>query len=75
MRGSLIVAAVIPLAVLTAFIGLSLCGLPANLISLGAGSQDLGLGSAGTIILTLLIAIVGLAQLKILSFGSKEERA
>ena len=45
------------------------------LISLGGGTQDLGLGSAGTIILTAVIAIVGVAQLKILSFGSREERA
>ena len=45
------------------------------LISLGQGTQDLGLGSAGTIILTLLIAIVGIAQLKIFSFRGKEERA
>jgi multiple sugar transport system permease protein len=45
------------------------------LISLGGGTQDLGLGSAGTIILTIVIAIVGVAQLKILSFGSKEESA
>jgi multiple sugar transport system permease protein len=45
------------------------------LISLGGGTQDLGLGSAGTIILTAVIAIVGVAQLKILSFGNREERA
>ncbi len=45
------------------------------LISLGGGTQDLGLGSAGTIILTAVIAIVGVAQLKILSFGFREERA
>jgi multiple sugar transport system permease protein len=45
------------------------------LISLGQGSQDLGLGSAGTIILTLVIAVFGLVQLKILSRGSQEERA
>jgi multiple sugar transport system permease protein len=45
------------------------------LISLGGGTQDLGLGSAGTIILTIVIAIFGIAQLKILSRGSAEERA
>ncbi|GAA2109849.1 sugar ABC transporter permease [Microlunatus panaciterrae] len=43
------------------------------LISLGGGTQDLGLGSAGTIILTVLIAVIGLAQLKIVSLRSKEE--
>ena len=46
------------------------------LISLGGGTQDLGLGSAGTIILTLVIALFGLAQLKLVSLtGGKEERA
>ena len=45
------------------------------LISLGGGTQDLGLGSAGTIILTLVIAVFGVAQLKLASIGSKEERA
>lgn len=45
------------------------------LISLGGGTQDLGLGSAGTIILTLVIALVGLAQLKISSLGGKEDRS
>jgi multiple sugar transport system permease protein len=45
------------------------------LISLGGGTQDLGLGSAGTIILTLVIAAVGLAQLRISALGSREERS
>ncbi|MBA3529533.1 MAG: sugar ABC transporter permease [Propionibacteriaceae bacterium] len=45
------------------------------LISLGGGTQDLGLGSAGTIILTLVIALVGLAQIKILSVGARKEAA
>ena len=45
------------------------------LISLGGGTQDLGLGSAGTIILTLVIAAVGLAQLKITSRGSAADRS
>jgi multiple sugar transport system permease protein len=45
------------------------------LISLGGGTQDLGLGSAGTIILTLVIAVVGLAQLRISALGSREERS
>ncbi len=49
VRGSLIVAAVIPLAVLTAFIGLSLCRLPANLISLGA--VDFGILLDGAVVL------------------------
>jgi hypothetical protein len=33
------------------------------------------LGSAGTIILTLVIAAVGLAQLRISALGSREERS
>jgi multiple sugar transport system permease protein len=45
------------------------------LISLGGGTQDLGLGSAGTIILTLVIAAVGLARLKITSRGSAADRS
>ncbi len=45
------------------------------LISLGGGSQDLGLGSAGTIILTAVVVIIGVVQLKIFSIGGREERA
>ena len=41
------------------------------LISLGQGSQDLGLGSAGTVILTLVVAIVGLIQVKAFGFGDQ----
>src|SRR3954469_15516923 len=45
------------------------------LISLGGGTQDLGLGSAGTIILTAVVAVVGVVQLKIFSVGGAEDRA
>lgn len=45
------------------------------LISLGGGTQDLGLGSAGTIILTAVVALVGAVQLKIFSVGGAEDRA
>jgi multiple sugar transport system permease protein len=45
------------------------------LISLGGGSQDLGLGSAGTIILTAVVVVIGVVQLKIFSVGGREERA
>ena len=44
------------------------------LISLGGGTQDLGVGSAGTIILTVVIAIVGLAQLVLLSRPGRKDR-
>ncbi len=44
------------------------------LISLGGGTQDLGLGSAGTIILTIVIAIFGLGQLKLSTIGTKADR-
>jgi len=37
------------------------------LISLGGGAQDLGVGSAGTVILTVVIAIFSLIQLGIMS--------
>jgi len=49
LRCSLIVASVIPLALLTAFIGLSFIGLPANLISMGA--IDFGILVDGAVVL------------------------
>lgn len=36
------------------------------LVSLGQGSQDLGIGSAGTVILTLVVAVLGVLQLRLL---------
>ena len=45
------------------------------LISLGGGSQDLGLGSAGTIILTTVVVVIGVIQLRIFSVGGAEDRA
>ncbi len=45
------------------------------LVSLGQGSQDLGLGSAGTVILTLVVALVGLAQISIVNRRGAQERA
>ena len=48
-RGSLIVAAVIPLALLGAFIGLYVLGMPANLISMGA--IDFGILVDGAVVL------------------------
>ncbi|HEY5821089.1 MAG TPA: sugar ABC transporter permease [Propionibacteriaceae bacterium] len=44
------------------------------LVSLGQGSQDLGLGSAGTVILTLVVALVGLIQVKIFGFTAREPK-
>jgi cobalt-zinc-cadmium resistance protein CzcA len=49
IRGALIVTAVIPLALLVAFAGLYLLGLPANLISMGA--IDFGILVDGAVIL------------------------
>jgi cobalt-zinc-cadmium resistance protein CzcA len=49
IRCSLIVASVIPLALLTAFIGLQLIHLPANLISMGA--VDFGILVDGAVVL------------------------
>ena len=48
VRGPLIVASVIPIALLTAFLGLRLRGMPANLISLGA--IDFGILIDGAVI-------------------------
>lgn len=44
------------------------------LISLGQGSQDLGLGSAGTVILTLVVAIIGLIQVSVFGFTPRDEK-
>lgn len=49
LRASLIVAAIIPLSLLTAFTGLYFLGLPANLISMGA--IDFGILVDGAVIL------------------------
>jgi cobalt-zinc-cadmium resistance protein CzcA len=49
IRGSLVVASVIPLALLTAFAGLYLIDLPANLISMGA--IDFGILVDGAVVL------------------------
>lgn len=49
IRGSLIVAAVIPLSLLVAFIGLHWLGMPANLISMGA--IDFGIMVDGAVVL------------------------
>lgn len=49
VRGSLAVAVVIPLSLLSAFIGLSALGLPANLISMGA--IDFGILVDGAVVL------------------------
>jgi cobalt-zinc-cadmium resistance protein CzcA len=49
LRGALIVGVVIPLSILTAFIGLHAIGLPANLISMGA--IDFGILVDGAVIL------------------------
>jgi heavy metal efflux system protein len=50
VRGSIIVATIIPLSLLSAFIGLHLLGLPANLISMGA--IDFGIIVDAAVILT-----------------------
>ncbi|XAH25874.1 CusA/CzcA family heavy metal efflux RND transporter [Xylophilus sp. GW821-FHT01B05] len=50
VRGSLIVATVIPMSLLVAFIGLYLLGMPANLISMGA--IDFGIIVDGAVVLT-----------------------
>jgi cobalt-zinc-cadmium resistance protein CzcA len=49
LRGSLIVATVIPMSLLAAFVGLHLLGMPANLISLGA--IDFGIIVDGAVVL------------------------
>ncbi|SEQ11396.1 carbohydrate ABC transporter permease [Microlunatus flavus] len=42
------------------------------LVSLGQGTQDLGVGSAGTVILTIVVALLGLGQLRALR-GRKDD--
>jgi len=60
LRGSLIVATVIPLSLMVAFIGLYLLGMPANLISMGA--IDFGIIVDGAVVLTE--AIIHKARLR-----------
>ncbi|GAA4339550.1 CusA/CzcA family heavy metal efflux RND transporter [Pigmentiphaga soli] len=60
LRGSLIVAVVIPLALLVAFIGLHFLNMPANLISMGA--IDFGIIVDGAVVLTE--AIIHKARLR-----------
>ncbi len=60
LRGSLIVAVVIPLSLLVAFIGLHAVGMPANLISMGA--IDFGIIVDGAVVLTE--AIIHKARLR-----------
>ncbi|MEK7947770.1 CusA/CzcA family heavy metal efflux RND transporter [Pigmentiphaga sp. YJ18] len=60
LRGSLIVAVVIPLSLLVAFIGLHFLGMPANLISMGA--IDFGIIVDGAVVLTE--AIIHKARLR-----------
>ena len=66
---------VLPLAK-PGFIGAGLVVLTLSLTDfaipaiLGGGSQDLGLGSAGTLILTVVILAFGLVQNRLLSIGS-----
>ncbi len=50
VRAALITACVIPVAILTAFIGLNLLGVPANLLSLGA--LDFGILVDGAVVMT-----------------------
>lgn len=60
LRGSLIVAVVIPLSLLVAFVGLHFLGMPANLISMGA--IDFGIIVDGAVVLTE--AIIHKARLR-----------
>jgi cobalt-zinc-cadmium resistance protein CzcA len=60
LRCSLIVASVIPLALLTAFIGLRLIGLPANLISMGA--IDFGILVDGAVVLVESVLLATAAR-------------
>ena len=61
LRAALIVAAIIPLALLATFIGLTLVGIPANLLSLGA--MDFGIIVDGAVIVVENI-VRKLAELK-----------
>ena len=42
------------------------------LVSLGQGTQDLGIGSAGTVILTLAVGLIGVLQVRIFGFTARE---
>ncbi len=63
LRAALIVAAIIPLALLATFLGLSFVGIPANLLSLGA--MDFGIIVDGAVIIVENIVF----RLSLLSAG------
>ncbi|MCL7714653.1 efflux RND transporter permease subunit [Stenotrophomonas mori] len=67
-RAALIVAAMMPLALLSTFLGLTLWGVPANLLSLGA--MDFGIIIDGAVIVTEHIV----ARLALLPPGSDRRR-
>ena len=56
-RAAMVVAAIIPLALLAAFTGLSLANVPANLISMGAVDFGIIIDSAVVLIEALMVAL------------------
>ncbi len=71
LRAAVIVAAIIPLALLATFTGLTLVGIPANLLSLGA--MDFGIIVDGAVIVVENI-VRKLAELKGSSLADKNTR-
>ena len=71
LRAALIVAAIIPLALLATFTGLTLVGVPANLLSLGA--MDFGIIVDGAVIVVENI-VRKLAELKDSGLADKNTR-
>ena len=71
LRAALIVAAIIPLALMATFIGLTLVGIPANLLSLGA--MDFGIIVDGAVIVVENI-VRKLAELKASGIADKNTR-
>jgi len=71
LRAALIVAAIIPLALMATFIGLTLVGIPANLLSLGA--MDFGIIVDGAVIVVENI-VRKLGELKDTGIADKATR-
>ena len=71
LRAALIVAAIIPLALMSTFLGLSLVGVPANLLSLGA--MDFGIIVDGAVIVVESI-VRKLSELKAGGIADKKLR-
>ena len=71
-RGALIIGAVIPISLLTSFVGLKLLGRPANLISLGAVDFGILVENAAVV---LEVTLHTLAAIQVAGLVSRKQKA